>query len=561
MSTEAVEHPLPTTATVKRMYATAFRCGHPKCNRPLYRMNDVSGDLTLNSTVAHIHARREGGPRWEPGMSGEDNRSEANLVLLCLEHSREVDAIPDDYPAEEMQSWKLTVRADYNKVQQSWALTEDQVAEVFAASFEVREFARTAVESESLTQTQRLGGALIEEAKKVRRRAHAVANSWRELCDRLTRETMAWDQDGELLQVHPPQNEKQRYRTEMIAALTAAHAELEPRVNSLAAELRALRATNVDLAPWCEWVDREARAVLTSATTAPSLDDVPQVETQGLSDALDALASVWRGETADEPPAISEPAVDPDQDAAAKERAAHSAAINAARPWRRVDSRPYDAEIYDRLIARIPYSINLPRVASNLATDLVAVAICASAVARNASDEILRARIEEAAAVEPLAGAIALLDNLASVAEESGRSDLRGLAAKRADERLSRETWLEPAVWDTNAFYARTLLNRLAAGSGVAHVSSLIRTGIAGAPPEAVLLMLASWTQSFSIWEEGTDGALMPKITTLPDWLPKDVARGILLKRWPDLEPSDSASEDVARRLAAELLLLLDHDE
>ena len=90
-----IEHRFPTEATVKRMYATAFRCGHPRCRKPLYRMNDATGDLTLNSTVAHIHARRENGPRWNASMSEEENRAEGNLILLCLEHSAELDAVPD----------------------------------------------------------------------------------------------------------------------------------------------------------------------------------------------------------------------------------------------------------------------------------------------------------------------------------------------------------------------------------------------------------------------------------------------------------------------------------
>lgn len=203
MTTELIEHPLPKTATVKRMYATAFRCGHPVCKKPLYRMNDVTGDFTLNSTVAHIHARREGGPRWEPGMTADDNRSEANLIVLCLEHSREVDDVPDDYPADDMRSWKLTVRAEYNEFHQSWDLTDDQVAEVFAASFVVRDFARTTVESESLTQTQRLGGALIEDARTARRPVQAIAAAWVGLCDRYTRQSGIWDESGELVRVYP----------------------------------------------------------------------------------------------------------------------------------------------------------------------------------------------------------------------------------------------------------------------------------------------------------------------------------------------------------------------
>lgn len=310
MTTELIEHPLPTTATVKRMYATAFRCGHPKCKKPLYRMNDVTGDLTLNSTVAHIHARREGGPRWEPGMTADDNRSEVNLILLCLEHSREVDDVPDDYPADDMRSWKLTVRAEYDKFHRSWVLTDDQVAEVFAASFEVREFARTTVESESLTQTQRLGGALIEDAKTARRPVQAIAAAWVQLCDRYTRETRAWDENGELVRVYPPGIEKQKFEREIVAALTDVRTALEPRVHALVAELRALRSTNLELGSWCDWVECEARGILLRGTIA-ALDEAPPVETDGLSNALDALAAAWRGDTAAEPPNPPEPDAGP----------------------------------------------------------------------------------------------------------------------------------------------------------------------------------------------------------------------------------------------------------
>ena len=145
-----IEHRLPTTATVKQMYATAFRCGHPKCRKLLYRMNDATGDLTLNSTVAHVHARRENAPRWNASMSEDDNRSESNLILLCLEHSSEVDNVPDEYPAEQMQAWKVTIRNEYDRFHQSWTITEDQVAEVFATSFSVREFAPGSRKSRSL---------------------------------------------------------------------------------------------------------------------------------------------------------------------------------------------------------------------------------------------------------------------------------------------------------------------------------------------------------------------------------------------------------------------------
>ena len=542
------------------MYATAFRCGHPKCRKPLYRMNDVSGELTLNSTVAHIHARREGGPRWSPGMSGEDNRSEANLVLLCLEHSREVDDAPGDYPADEMRSWKQTVRAEYDQFQQSWTLNEDQVAEVFAASFEVREFARTTVESESLTQAQRLGGALIEEAKRVRRPAQAIAAAWVALCDRYTMQTRAWDENGELLRVYPPGIEKQEFERKMIAALTAAQTELEPRVNALTAELRALRSTNVELGEWCDWVELEARRVLATSITA-SLEKAAPAETQGLSDALDALAAAWRGDAGEKPPVLVETSGEPARDPAAEARAIHRAILNQASPWSRVTTRKYDAELYDQVVDQMPYAASMPQVFSNLGIDLIGAVGLAAAIARNATEEVFKQRIEEAARLEPLAVAIALLDNLATVAEETARTDLQGLAVALSDTRLLAETWSDADAWETNVFYARRLLNRTASRSDEQTVEGLIQTGISSADPSVVLAMLADWRESLGMWSTSAEGELHPVISTIPGWLPEETVRGMVSDRWPDLESADLGSTDVERRLAAELLKLLDSPE
>src|SRR6202044_1316128 len=63
------EHRPPTPATVKELYATALRCGKPGCLQSLYRVSEDTGERVLNSDVAHMHARREGGPRWAPAMT------------------------------------------------------------------------------------------------------------------------------------------------------------------------------------------------------------------------------------------------------------------------------------------------------------------------------------------------------------------------------------------------------------------------------------------------------------------------------------------------------------
>ena len=101
-------------------------------------------------------------------------------------------------------------------------------------------------------------------------------------------------------------------------------AQLEPTVQVLVAELRALRAANTVLEEWCAWVEREARGVLEQSTFA-TLEAAPMVDTESLSHALDALSAKWRGEEAATPPQPPEPppAADPDPEAA------HRAALTA----------------------------------------------------------------------------------------------------------------------------------------------------------------------------------------------------------------------------------------
>jgi hypothetical protein len=56
-------------------YPSAVRDG-------VYAMNNDTGEIVLNSHVSHICALSEGGPRWDPEMSEEENRSESNLIPM-----------------------------------------------------------------------------------------------------------------------------------------------------------------------------------------------------------------------------------------------------------------------------------------------------------------------------------------------------------------------------------------------------------------------------------------------------------------------------------------------
>lgn len=44
-------YPLPTQATVRQLYGSAFGCAHPECRRSLYTVSDETGDRVLNSRV------------------------------------------------------------------------------------------------------------------------------------------------------------------------------------------------------------------------------------------------------------------------------------------------------------------------------------------------------------------------------------------------------------------------------------------------------------------------------------------------------------------------------
>lgn len=134
-----VEHPPPTDATAKQLYAMAIACAVPDCGAPLYRTE--FDPPALNSRIAHICARREGGPRWDAGMGPDENRSAGNLVVLCLFHADLVDqrGLVAQYPVEMLREWKSAHIAAYKRAVEAdreagWQLTDDQAAEVVEES-------------------------------------------------------------------------------------------------------------------------------------------------------------------------------------------------------------------------------------------------------------------------------------------------------------------------------------------------------------------------------------------------------------------------------------------
>lgn len=99
-----IEHKHPTPATQKNVLAASGnQCAFPGCSRLIFDLDHQ----TLLGTIAHIKARREGGPRFDHAQSEEENRSFSNLVGMCAEHSKIIDGPKwQDFSVEQLLVWK-----------------------------------------------------------------------------------------------------------------------------------------------------------------------------------------------------------------------------------------------------------------------------------------------------------------------------------------------------------------------------------------------------------------------------------------------------------------------
>ena len=104
LETSVIEHRPPTPATQKNVLAASGnQCAYPGCSRRLF---DVEHE-TLIGTVAHIHSRKQNGPRFDPMQSEQENRSFPNLVGMCAEHSKIIDGPKwEDFSPETLRTWK-----------------------------------------------------------------------------------------------------------------------------------------------------------------------------------------------------------------------------------------------------------------------------------------------------------------------------------------------------------------------------------------------------------------------------------------------------------------------
>ncbi|MGN6094551.1 MAG: hypothetical protein ACTHOL_19550, partial [Luteibacter jiangsuensis] len=133
-----IEHPWPTDATAKRLYALVVSCAFPECSEPLYREDETSGSWVLNSRIAHICARSEGGPRWDETQTADENRSDSNLILMCIRHAAAIDEPSGQgaYTPDLLRQWKAAQIEAHRRRRQGWPLTGAMARAALAASFQ-----------------------------------------------------------------------------------------------------------------------------------------------------------------------------------------------------------------------------------------------------------------------------------------------------------------------------------------------------------------------------------------------------------------------------------------
>lgn len=515
----AGEHPGPTPSTVKRLYALAFRCAHPDCPRPLYTQNNETGDLVLNSRIAHIHARSPGGPRWIE-MSAEDNRAEANLLLLCIEHSYEIDEVPERYPADLLREWKRAQLDEYERVQRGWPLNDAEAAEV------LQESSSAAVEHHhagAVLGAVRAAERLSLAARRARLGPAAAAASWRAMRARTRAQYLITDADGNRLDVEPSHLETAQYRAALVTALNDAASSLAQGSDDAKVELAAIRAIRPALEPWSAWACLAVDEVITASSTwpePPSLEDDDRLERAltNLAAATAAITAKWRGEETAPPPAAPTPEPPRSPDPLRE----HRALLEQARPFARVDHRAYEPALREELAAAAERATSVPPVPSAMAIDLVATCRLAAAVAGNADDNELAVLADRDARRRPLSAAVLLLAEAAKVASERGRPGPEERAKATLVALWDSIDWSDPSSWDSDDVNGHRMFWVASRATSPAHVQERLTQALRQRP-ELVLPLVAAcaeWVEQRASYDFNVLLGIGPRYHQIAPWFP-----------------------------------------
>lgn len=511
-------YPLPTDATIRRLYGSAFRCAHPECNKPLYRLTDDTGDRVLNSRVAHIHARRRGGPRWIE-MLAEDNRAFENLVLLCIDHSYEIDEFPESFPADTLRDWKAAQIAEYDRLQRNWPINDEEAAEVLATS---EGFDK--LRAPSTLELVRRIEALKLIAERTRNAPKTWARTWHQVREQAQKSVIAWDDQGKPLHVEPSAAQIRPIQDGLRASLNTALAELTPAAEAARAELAAVQVTRATISPWSDAVGRAISGLTDAASTwtggpDPTADAAFDNAVSGLVKSLSSLVVVSRGQTE------SLPAVPPDEPQLADvdPHAELARLLDEARPFARVDHLPYDPELRERVAAATHDAATIPPTMTFLSISLTTTAGLAIDVAANASQDQKLELLDRDRRRTPTAAAAALLQEAARDSDQRGDTVVAAAAREQLGRLWSDTDWATEDAWLANEVHGRSMMYAFARATSDEEVRATLSAALTDSPELCATIVVAC-----AGWRESRDShtfevlGISRNYGDIPPWLPID---------------------------------------
>ncbi len=113
----------PKPSVIRRLFALSCNlCFYAKCE---VRLADPSWPR-LNGDVAHIAGEKPGSARYDSEMTDDQRRDYSNLMLLCPNHHRLIDALEvEGHTAEGLAEMKR--RHEEHCLDAQWWQTEDQL--------------------------------------------------------------------------------------------------------------------------------------------------------------------------------------------------------------------------------------------------------------------------------------------------------------------------------------------------------------------------------------------------------------------------------------------------
>jgi hypothetical protein len=109
----AVKRLPPKPATLRGLYLRSGNlCAFPKCGSVLVNMRG-----TMVGDICHIRAAEENGPRFDATMTNETRREDANLVLMCAIHHRQIDREHSIYTVAKLAKIKREHEKKFSEIE------------------------------------------------------------------------------------------------------------------------------------------------------------------------------------------------------------------------------------------------------------------------------------------------------------------------------------------------------------------------------------------------------------------------------------------------------------